>query len=126
MKTMLTTFFDIRGIVHFGFISQGQTVNQSYYVEILKRLRKDVCRMRPDLWLNDWILHHDNAPPHKALSSSFWPQKSITEMENQPYSPHLGPNDYCLFPKINSALKGRTFQDTKGIKKMTALKAVPQ
>jgi hypothetical protein len=36
MKTMLITSFDIKGTVHFEFILQGQTVDQSYYVEILK------------------------------------------------------------------------------------------
>jgi hypothetical protein len=43
MKTMLITFFDINGIVHFGFIPQGQKVNQAYYVDILKRLRETLC-----------------------------------------------------------------------------------
>jgi hypothetical protein len=41
MKTMLITFFDIKRTVHFEFISQGQTVNQAYYMEILKRLREE-------------------------------------------------------------------------------------
>jgi len=35
----------------------------------------------PELWSNDYILHHDNAPAHKALSvEQFLFQKSITEM----------------------------------------------
>jgi hypothetical protein len=60
MKTMLITFFDIKGTVHF------ETVNQAY-VEILKRLREAVHRKGPQLWPNEWIFHHDIAPAHKAL-----------------------------------------------------------
>jgi len=38
MKTMFITFFNIKGIVHFEFIPQGQTVNQAYYMQILNWL----------------------------------------------------------------------------------------
>jgi len=44
--------------------------------------------------------------------------KLITEMEHSTYSLHLAPNDFWLFPKIKSALKGRRFQDTENIQKM--------
>ena len=69
VKTMLLTFFDIRGIVHYEFVPTGQTVNQVYYLEILARLREKVKQKRPKLFANSsWILHHNNAPAHMALS----------------------------------------------------------
>jgi DNA-binding IscR family transcriptional regulator len=49
MKAMLITFFDIKGIVHFEFISQSQTVNQAYYEQILKRLLEAVRRKRSEI-----------------------------------------------------------------------------
>jgi len=47
---------------------ERKLVNPAYYVEILKRLREAVCRESPKLWPSDWILHHDIAPAHRALS----------------------------------------------------------
>jgi len=42
MKMMLITFVHIKCSVHFKFMPQGQTVNQMYYVEILKQLHEAV------------------------------------------------------------------------------------
>jgi len=42
MKTVLITFFNIKGTVQFECIWKGQTVNHAYYVEILKQLH-DGC-----------------------------------------------------------------------------------
>jgi len=53
MKTVFITFFDIKGIIHFEFISQDQTVNQTYYVKILKWLHEFVSRKGPKLWPNN-------------------------------------------------------------------------
>ena len=41
-QKMLLTFFDIRGIVHYEFVPNGQTVNQVYYLEVLERLHEKV------------------------------------------------------------------------------------
>ena len=61
IKTMLITFFDQKGLVHHEFVPQGQTVNQHFYQEVLKRLNDRVRRCRPALWKNkSWMLHHDN------------------------------------------------------------------
>jgi len=96
-------------------------------VEILRQLCEAVHRKRSELQL-DWILHNGNAPDHKALSvKQFLAQKSTTEMEHPLYSRDLTPNDFRLFPKIKSALKGRRFQDVENIKNLkTALKVIPQ
>ena len=63
-------FLRSKGIVHYEFIAQGQTVDQQCYLEVLTRLQESVRRKRPGLWPDKWILHHDNAPAHDALKSS--------------------------------------------------------
>jgi hypothetical protein len=65
----------------------------------------------------------------RSLSSSSWspPKKSITEIEHPPYSPDLTPNDFWLYPKVKSALKGRRFQNIEDIlKNITTLRAIQQ
>ena len=72
-----------------------------------------------------WILHHDNAPAHTALSvREFLATKQITVLEHPAYSPDLAPNDFFLFPKIKEILKGRHFDDIRS--NTAALKAIPQ
>jgi hypothetical protein len=65
--------------VHHFLRYQFQTIDQAHYMEIPKRLREAVRRKGPELWPNDWILHHDNTPAHKALSSSFWHENRLLE-----------------------------------------------
>jgi hypothetical protein len=57
LKVLLLYFFDRKGIVHYEFIAQRQTVNQQCYLEVLTRLRESVRRKRPELWADKWILH---------------------------------------------------------------------
>ena len=42
VKLMLIVFFDWRGIVHYEFVPHGETVNEDFYLNVLKRLREAV------------------------------------------------------------------------------------
>jgi histone-lysine N-methyltransferase SETMAR len=117
-KTLIVTFFDIKGIVHLEFIPQGQTVNQTYCVDISKQLHEAMCRKRPEIFPSIWILHSDTPSANKALTvKQFLAQKSITEIEHPPCSPHLAPDDFWLFPKSEPAVKRRRFQHIEDIQK---------
>ena len=117
-------------LLHYEFVPTGQTVNQVYYLVVLKRLCEKVRRKRSELLANNsWILHHDNAPAHMALPlREFLATKQITVLEHPAYSPDLAPSDFFLFPKIKEILKGRHSYDIDDIGGNTtaALKAIPQ
>ena len=112
LKSMIITFFDIRGIVNKEFIPRGQTVNSGFYCEVLRRLHEKVRRHRPQLWREQtWLLHHDNAPAHIAVLTA----NKIPVIPHPPYSPDLAPCYFFLFPKMKLELKGRRFDTIEGI-----------
>ena len=89
-------FFDVRGIVHQEFVPPGQTVNQEFYLEVLRQLRENVRRKHPELWRSgDWFLHHDKAPAHTALSvTQYLAFLGWTVIPHPPYSPDLAPCNF--------------------------------
>lgn len=118
VKVMLLVFFDAEGLVHHEYLPEGTTVNQTYYIEVLKRVRDAIRRKRPEMWRSgDWFLHHDNAPAHSAIKTrEFLAKHSITVLPHPPYSPDLAPCDFFLFPKLKKPLKGRRFETIPEIK----------
>jgi transposase InsO family protein len=71
------------------FVPEGTTVNQTFHVEVLKRLIGAMRRKRGELWRDcSLILHHDNVPAHSSLRvSQLLARKGISAMEDPPYSP---------------------------------------
>ena len=93
---------DIRVTVYYEFVPIGQTVNKVYFLDVLKGLREEVRRKRPELFAtNSRILLHVNALAHPALSvRKVLATKQITVLEHPAYSPDLVPSDFFLFPKL--------------------------
>ena len=118
IKTMLICFFDSQGVVHKEFVPPGQTVNKQYYHEFFERLRKRVHRVRPEI-ADTWMLHHDNAPCHTAISVNECLSKKVISLVPQPpYSPDVSPCDFFLFPKLKFHLKSRHFGTVDNIQKV--------
>jgi histone-lysine N-methyltransferase SETMAR len=108
-------FFDANGIVHSEFVPNGQTVNQAFYLQVLKCFRDTVRQKCPKLWQSgEWWLHHDNTPAQKALSvKEFLTKNSMTLLIHQPYSPDLAPCDFFLFPRMKKSSKENVLQTCK-------------
>ena len=125
IKVLLTVFFDIRGVVHYEFLPEGQTVNKEYYLGVMRYLREAIRKKRPDLWKNNsWILHLDFAPSHTALIiSEFLTKKSTNVYRQAPYSPDQAPCDFFLFPRLKLPLR----ETIEAIKEnsLRELKAIP-
>jgi hypothetical protein len=48
-KVLMIVFFDTKDVITIKLVPEGQTVNQKYYLEILKKLRDLVRKKRPEL-----------------------------------------------------------------------------
>jgi hypothetical protein len=92
-------------------------VNSGFYCEVLRRLRENVRRRRPELWREQtWLLHHDKAPSHTSVfTQQFLAKNKMTVIPHPPHSPDLTPSDIFLFPKMKLKLKGRRFDTTDEI-----------
>ena len=117
-KVMLIAFFDVHGIVHAEFLSQGQTINQHIYKNILRHLKRSVREKRRELWeMRLWLLHHDNAPAHNTLGiREFLAKNNIAVLEQPPYSPDQAYCDFFLFPKLKEVIKELVFKIQKPFK----------
>ena len=68
---------------------------------------------------DDWVLHHDKAPAHTALSiREFLAKENIPALPRPPYSPDLAPCYFCLFPELKPKLKGHHFGTMENIQKI--------
>ena len=78
----------------------GQTVRVR--VEVLRKFRKRFLGKRPALFKSgQWHFQQDNAPVHNSiLVTDYLTKIGINTVPQPPYSPDLGPCDFCLFPKL--------------------------
>jgi len=105
-----------KGLIHWKFLPNGQTINSGFYIEVLKRLRGSIRRKRPEKWENGWFLHHDNAPCRTSFAvRQYLADKKIPTIPQPPYSPDIAPCDFWLFPNLKLGLEDERFASIENI-----------
>ncbi len=46
---MLIFFFDSEGVIQHEYVPEGQTVNATFYIQVLDRLCTRIIRVRPEM-----------------------------------------------------------------------------
>ena len=103
-------FFDNRGIVHKEFMPPAQAVNHAFYKDVLERLRKRFQRVRRDI-ADDWVLQHDNAPAHTALSIREFLAKKNIPVHPSSLRPRSSSVRFLPLPKVEIEIEGSSFRD---------------
>ena len=68
LKLLKIPFFDSTGMIYMHWVPTWQTVNQEYYVEVLREFRKRFLGKRPALFKSgQWHFHQDNTPVHNSI-----------------------------------------------------------
>ncbi len=64
-KSMLFFYYYYEGLVHHDYAPKGQTINEEYYLQVMKRLCDARIRKWPQLWASGgWLLRHNNTLAH--------------------------------------------------------------
>jgi transposase len=89
------------------------TINSQRYIETLTVLKRRI----------EWIgirnetLQHDNARPQTSAATLNAIQCLDFSVQPQPpYTPHLSPSDFHLFPQLKEHLKGQHFSCDEEVK----------
>lgn len=107
-------------------VADRTNINRETVQQILHN--KLVRKKRPDLWIDGWLLHHNNALAHSAvLMCTFLMKNCITVLEHPPYSPDLAPCDFFLFPKLKDIMKGQHYKSVEDLQAAASqvLKEIP-
>jgi len=128
-KILYSIFWNKKGVILSYPLPKGMTITGECYREILKnQLLPAVAEKQPEL-VGNFILHQDNAPPHKArIVIEFLVEQRIETLRHPPYSPDLVPSDFWLFDTLKLSLRGRQFpsRSSLGSAVYQSLKHIPK
>ena len=122
-KLLMIPFFHSTGMIYVHWITNGQTVNKEYYVEVLREFRKRFFRKRPALFKSGlWHFQLDNAPVHNSILVTDYLTKIVPQ---PPESPDLAPCDFWLFPKLRGCRYETIVEMKEAVTKVSDTRGLP-
>ena len=119
-KILMSVFWDCEGMLLVDFLEDKQTITGDYYSHLMYRLRQAIREKRRGLLTKGVLLLHDNAAPHKArVSQAAIRECNFEQIPHPPYSPHMAPSDFYLFPNLKKHLRGKRFSNDFELKSET-------
>ena len=95
---------------HVPLVTQPTVIADWYVDQCLPQVLHAVAHGRPRTLHRGILLHHHNAPAHKAKRTPhFLAQERLQQLRHLPYSPELAPCDFFVFPQVKK-LRGIRFQ----------------
>lgn len=110
------------GKTQLHFIEQGATITSEYYIEHILQpfIKHDVPRLFPGNKIKEMVLHHDNAPGHKAKQTLAYMKENkirvITPEEWLPKSPDAAPMDYSIWGILKERVRKHKVSTLNGLK----------
>ena len=92
--------------------SRHTVTDRFYKNSVLKNVKEFYNKKRPSKGWSEVYLLHDNASSHKCevrLLSLFLASEKVKVLNHPPYSPHLSPCDFFLFPRLKKVLSGNKY-----------------
>ena len=111
-SVILVIFFDWKGVVYREFY-RNETMTGAKYLALLQRLLTAIQHRRTEEWRRGtFVLHDDNARPHRCDLVSNWINcRHIRTMTHPAYSPDLALADFWLFPRLKKEMRGIRYPD---------------
>ena len=110
-RMLYAIFFNSSGsVVQVPCLSVHTVTGRFYKNFVLKKVQEFYNKKRPSKGRSGVHLLHDNASSHKCeVIKSFLASEKVKVLNHPPYSPHLSPCDFFLFPRLKKMLSGNKY-----------------
>lgn len=117
-KTLITVWWNYKGIVHVNYLPARQTIKADTYCAEIDVVHAKLEETEPALVNRKGvILLHDNAKPHTAkMTQEKLCQLGWEILPHPPYSPDISPTDYHLFLSMSNFLSGKKYHSENDVK----------